>query len=214
MSWATHQPTQWKVRNFNILHLSADGDIFIIGIAESVHWWTAWYFVDSPLPGLDWIERENFLDVHLTRNRPPPARRRRSGPSQRTSYRRAGQAQALYKKQNVYFDTVLENKCSFQNYIIWLKYCDQSLSFHSRLAITQPLPSPVPTEHISWRLARASWVSSLCCWAGFRVGLYGWPIPWRNVWGSNDSLVLQSGERHTSHSGGDILSLPSLHYIN
>ncbi|XP_075899766.1 putative E3 ubiquitin-protein ligase HERC1 isoform X1 [Nelusetta ayraudi] len=44
---------------------------------------------ESLLPGLDWIERENFLDVHLTRNRPPPARRRRSGPSQRISYRRA-----------------------------------------------------------------------------------------------------------------------------
>ncbi|KAE8284964.1 putative E3 ubiquitin-protein ligase HERC1 [Larimichthys crocea] len=44
---------------------------------------------ESLLPGLDWIERENFLDVHLTRNRPPPARRRRSGPSQRTPFRRA-----------------------------------------------------------------------------------------------------------------------------
>lgn len=44
---------------------------------------------ESLLPGLDWIERENVLDVHLTRNRPPPARRRRSGPTQRTSFRRA-----------------------------------------------------------------------------------------------------------------------------
>ncbi|XP_026152678.1 probable E3 ubiquitin-protein ligase HERC1 isoform X2 [Mastacembelus armatus] len=44
---------------------------------------------ESLLPVLDWIERENFLDVHLTRNRPPPARRRRSGPTQRTSFRRA-----------------------------------------------------------------------------------------------------------------------------
>ncbi|XP_068190129.1 probable E3 ubiquitin-protein ligase HERC1 isoform X2 [Antennarius striatus] len=44
---------------------------------------------ESLLPGLDWMERENFLDVHLTRNRPPPARRRRSGPTQRTSFRRA-----------------------------------------------------------------------------------------------------------------------------
>ncbi|KAJ0013027.1 hypothetical protein NQD34_017361 [Periophthalmus magnuspinnatus] len=44
---------------------------------------------ESILPGLDWIERENVLDVHLTRNRPPPARRRRSGPTQRTSFRRA-----------------------------------------------------------------------------------------------------------------------------
>ncbi|XP_014842886.1 PREDICTED: probable E3 ubiquitin-protein ligase HERC1 isoform X1 [Poecilia mexicana] len=43
---------------------------------------------ESLLPGLDWMERENFLDVHLTRNRPPPARRRRSGPTQRTSFRR------------------------------------------------------------------------------------------------------------------------------
>uniref|UniRef100_UPI003AAEB7BA probable E3 ubiquitin-protein ligase HERC1 n=1 Tax=Centroberyx gerrardi TaxID=166262 RepID=UPI003AAEB7BA len=44
---------------------------------------------ESLLPGLDWVERENFLDVHLTRNRPPPARRRRSGLGQRTSFRRA-----------------------------------------------------------------------------------------------------------------------------
>ncbi|XP_058472668.1 probable E3 ubiquitin-protein ligase HERC1 [Solea solea] len=44
---------------------------------------------ESLLPGLDWIERENFLDVHLTRNRPPPARLRRSGSTQRTSFRRA-----------------------------------------------------------------------------------------------------------------------------
>ncbi|KAM9735318.1 putative E3 ubiquitin-protein ligase HERC1 isoform 6-T7 [Menidia menidia] len=44
---------------------------------------------ESLLTGLDWIERENFLDVHLTRNRPPPARRQRSGPTQRTSFRRA-----------------------------------------------------------------------------------------------------------------------------
>ncbi|KAK7896525.1 hypothetical protein WMY93_021850 [Mugilogobius chulae] len=44
---------------------------------------------ESLLPGLEWIERENVLDVHLTRNRPPPARRRRLGPTQRTSFRRA-----------------------------------------------------------------------------------------------------------------------------
>ncbi|KAM8827696.1 putative E3 ubiquitin-protein ligase HERC1 isoform 4-T4 [Spinachia spinachia] len=47
---------------------------------------------ESLLPGLDWIERENFLDVHLTRNRPPPARRRRPGPSHRISFRRAANA--------------------------------------------------------------------------------------------------------------------------
>lgn len=45
----------------------------------------------SLLAGLDLVERENFLDVHLTRNRPPPARRQRSGVSQRTSFRRAGE---------------------------------------------------------------------------------------------------------------------------
>lgn len=54
----------------------------------------------SLLLGLDWIERENFLDVHLTRNRPPPARRRRSGPSQRTSNRRPGLTQSLQMNQN------------------------------------------------------------------------------------------------------------------
>ncbi|XP_062334757.1 probable E3 ubiquitin-protein ligase HERC1 [Osmerus eperlanus] len=47
---------------------------------------------ESLLAGLDLVERENFLDVHLTRNRPPPARRQRhptSGLGQRTSFRRA-----------------------------------------------------------------------------------------------------------------------------
>ncbi|XP_026052426.1 probable E3 ubiquitin-protein ligase HERC1 isoform X3 [Carassius auratus] len=44
---------------------------------------------ESLLAGLDLVERENFLDVHLTRNRPPPARRQRSGVTQRTSFRRA-----------------------------------------------------------------------------------------------------------------------------
>ncbi|XP_076139905.1 putative E3 ubiquitin-protein ligase HERC1 isoform X8 [Alosa pseudoharengus] len=44
---------------------------------------------ESLLAGLDLVERENFLDVHLTRNRPPPARRQRSSLGQRTSFRRA-----------------------------------------------------------------------------------------------------------------------------
>ncbi|CDQ96190.1 unnamed protein product [Oncorhynchus mykiss] len=46
---------------------------------------------ESLLAGLDLVERENFLDVHLTRNRPPPARRQRSSLGHRTSFRRAGQ---------------------------------------------------------------------------------------------------------------------------
>ncbi|XP_034166972.2 probable E3 ubiquitin-protein ligase HERC1 isoform X4 [Pangasianodon hypophthalmus] len=45
---------------------------------------------ESVLAGLDLVERENFLDVHLTRNRPPPARRQRSG--QRASFRRSDSA--------------------------------------------------------------------------------------------------------------------------
>ncbi|XP_053543730.1 probable E3 ubiquitin-protein ligase HERC1 isoform X7 [Ictalurus punctatus] len=45
---------------------------------------------ESMLAGLDLVERENFLDVHLTRNRPPPARRQRSG--QRASFRRSDSA--------------------------------------------------------------------------------------------------------------------------
>ncbi|XP_066566869.1 probable E3 ubiquitin-protein ligase HERC1 isoform X2 [Amia ocellicauda] len=44
---------------------------------------------ESLLAGLDLVERENFLDVHLTRNRPPPARRQRSSLGQRTFFRRA-----------------------------------------------------------------------------------------------------------------------------
>ncbi|CAB1352023.1 unnamed protein product [Coregonus sp. 'balchen'] len=44
---------------------------------------------ESLLAGLDQVERENFLDVHLTRNRPPPARRQRSSLGHRTSFRRA-----------------------------------------------------------------------------------------------------------------------------
>ncbi|TSK72182.1 putative E3 ubiquitin-protein ligase HERC1 [Bagarius yarrelli] len=43
--------------------------------------------ISAVLAGLDLVERENFLDVHLTRNRPPPARRQRSG--QRASFRRS-----------------------------------------------------------------------------------------------------------------------------
>ncbi|XP_037401666.1 probable E3 ubiquitin-protein ligase HERC1 isoform X2 [Pygocentrus nattereri] len=59
---------------------------------------------ESLLAGLDLVERENFLDVHLTRNRPPPARRQRSGLSQRTSFRRAdspspGPVPALYRQE-------------------------------------------------------------------------------------------------------------------
>ncbi|KAK2827719.1 hypothetical protein Q7C36_018645 [Tachysurus vachellii] len=45
---------------------------------------------ESVLAGLDLVERENFLDVHLTRNRPAPARRQRSG--QRASFRRSDSA--------------------------------------------------------------------------------------------------------------------------
>ncbi|KAJ8338960.1 hypothetical protein SKAU_G00357460 [Synaphobranchus kaupii] len=44
---------------------------------------------ESMLAGLDLVERENFLDVHLTRNRPPPARRQRSSAGHRNSFRRA-----------------------------------------------------------------------------------------------------------------------------
>ncbi|KAJ7986812.1 hypothetical protein DPEC_G00332260 [Dallia pectoralis] len=44
---------------------------------------------ESLLAGLDLVERENFLDVHLTRNRPPPARRQRSNMGHRASFRRA-----------------------------------------------------------------------------------------------------------------------------
>ncbi|XP_073791889.1 probable E3 ubiquitin-protein ligase HERC1 isoform X5 [Danio rerio] len=59
---------------------------------------------DSLLAGLDLVERENFLDVHLTRNRPPPARRQRSGVGQRTSFRRADSPSpspvpALYRQE-------------------------------------------------------------------------------------------------------------------
>ncbi|XP_019899964.2 probable E3 ubiquitin-protein ligase HERC1 isoform X1 [Esox lucius] len=44
---------------------------------------------ESLLAGLDLVERENFLDVHLTRNRPPPARRQRTNLGHRASFRRA-----------------------------------------------------------------------------------------------------------------------------
>lgn len=87
--------------------------------------------VCSLLPGLDWIERENFLDVHLTRNRPPPARRRRSGPTQRTSFRRAGQS--LYtamKRKN-------KNKTALAQ--------NNTLNVHSHLKLSDlPSPNPLP----------------------------------------------------------------------
>ncbi|XP_051786021.1 probable E3 ubiquitin-protein ligase HERC1 isoform X2 [Erpetoichthys calabaricus] len=44
---------------------------------------------ESLVVGLDQVEREHFLDVHLTRNRPPPARRQRNSLVQRSILRRA-----------------------------------------------------------------------------------------------------------------------------
>lgn len=88
MSRETHQTNQWKVGDFrkNFVTFQEILDfLFCLCIV----------FSSSLLLGLDWLERENFLDVHLTRNRPPPARRRRSGPSQRTSNRRPGLTRAL-----------------------------------------------------------------------------------------------------------------------
>ncbi|XP_067888501.1 probable E3 ubiquitin-protein ligase HERC1 isoform X5 [Heterodontus francisci] len=46
--------------------------------------------IDGTTDGLDQIERGNFIDVHLTRNRPPPARRHRANQGQRSTFRRAG----------------------------------------------------------------------------------------------------------------------------
>lgn len=188
-------------------------------------------FCLSLLPGLDWIERENFLDVHLTRNRPPPARRRRSGPSQRTSYRRAGQAHHCtwnekHTSKLYYIKLCLKNwtgkmwmlVLSFYQIMEWLwshhavtpdKYFLWKLHFFTsfRLAIAQPAPSAVPAEHISGRLARAGGVPSLLLWAGVRVGLHGRPIPWRNLWGLNHAFILQLGERHTPHCWGETYCL-------
>ncbi|XP_051890412.1 LOW QUALITY PROTEIN: probable E3 ubiquitin-protein ligase HERC1 [Pristis pectinata] len=46
--------------------------------------------VEGTTDGLDQIERGNFIDVHLTRNRPPPARRHRASQGQRSAFIRAG----------------------------------------------------------------------------------------------------------------------------
>ncbi|XP_007895403.2 probable E3 ubiquitin-protein ligase HERC1 [Callorhinchus milii] len=46
--------------------------------------------IEGTTNGLDQVERGNFIDVHLTRNRPPPARRHRGNQGQRSSFRRAG----------------------------------------------------------------------------------------------------------------------------
>ncbi|XP_043943342.1 probable E3 ubiquitin-protein ligase HERC1 [Protopterus annectens] len=45
--------------------------------------------IDRNNAGLDQVEREHFLDVHLTRNRPPPARRHRPNLAQRPYCQRA-----------------------------------------------------------------------------------------------------------------------------
>ncbi|XP_043542936.1 probable E3 ubiquitin-protein ligase HERC1 isoform X3 [Chiloscyllium plagiosum] len=45
--------------------------------------------IEGTTDGLDQIERGNFIDVHLTRNRPPPARRRRASQGQRSVFRGA-----------------------------------------------------------------------------------------------------------------------------
>ncbi|XP_076014530.1 putative E3 ubiquitin-protein ligase HERC1 isoform X2 [Genypterus blacodes] len=81
---------------------------------------------ESLLPGLDWIERENFLDVHLTRNRPPPARRRRSGLGQRTSFRRTGQHHRISHLSNTI--------CTGYD------HCDQTSLFSTDLPSPNPLP--------------------------------------------------------------------------
>lgn len=90
MSWTHHKPNERKVSEaalmfYLLLTLMCCSFFYALNSLLVC-------FVYSLLPGLDWIERENFLDVHLTRNRPPPARRRRLGPTQRTSFRRAGQS--------------------------------------------------------------------------------------------------------------------------
>ncbi|XP_041057144.1 probable E3 ubiquitin-protein ligase HERC1 isoform X1 [Carcharodon carcharias] len=46
--------------------------------------------IEGTTDGLDQIERGNFIDVHLTRNRPPPARRRRASQGQRSAFRGTG----------------------------------------------------------------------------------------------------------------------------
>ncbi|XP_069780317.1 probable E3 ubiquitin-protein ligase HERC1 isoform X3 [Narcine bancroftii] len=51
--------------------------------------------VEGTTDGLDQVERGNFIDVHLTRNRPPPARRHRASPGQRSTLIRAGSRSPL-----------------------------------------------------------------------------------------------------------------------
>ncbi|KAG2466568.1 HERC1 ligase, partial [Polypterus senegalus] len=53
---------------------------------------------ESLVVGLDQVEREHFLDVHLTRNRPPPARRQRNSLVQRSILRRAEECELLDKE--------------------------------------------------------------------------------------------------------------------
>lgn len=75
------------------------------------------------------------MDVHLTRNRPPPARRRRSGPTQRTSFRRAGQSGTQIKctlQKTSTFNNKCERKCvlfSFSPNVVF---------------VDLPSPSPLP----------------------------------------------------------------------
>lgn len=107
------------------------------------------YFIYSLLPGLDWIERENFLDVHLTRNRPPPARRRRSGPTQRTSFRRAGQTQRKIKMKCKTFKLCSKISCGQQFLLIYCIFNSNKTFYFQTCHHPAPSPSCINSTQLS-----------------------------------------------------------------
>jgi len=72
-----------------------------------------------------------------------------------------------------------------------------------RPAIAESPPTAVPAAHSSQWLARAGGVPSVL-YCGVRVGIHGWPLPRRNLWGPANPFILQFGERHSTDSGGDV----------
>lgn len=74
---------------------------------------------------------------------------------------------------------------------------------YSRPAVTEHVAPAVPADPCGGRMARASRVSPLLRRPGGGAGLHGRAVPRGNLRGPDHPVVLQPGEGHASHGGGD-----------
>lgn len=74
---------------------------------------------------------------------------------------------------------------------------------YSRPTVTQHVAPAVPADPRGGRVARAGRVSPLLRRAGGRAGLHGRAVPRGNLRGPDHPVLLQPGEGHASHGGGD-----------